>query len=98
MRSKILFELAEEKKLPLHQFMDTETIKWIETNEPEFGGVRKLKLPDRKILESFTPSNSWFLEKKEIDSIHGLRHVLRFSKLSNRAINHIFCNICNKVI
>ena len=65
MRSKILFELAEEKKLPLHQFMDTETIKWIETNEPEFGGVRKLKLPDRKILESFTPSNSWFLERKK---------------------------------
>lgn len=77
MKKENLVELAEKKKLPLHQFIDAETVRWIERNRPEFGKTEKLKLPNRETIEHFIPINSWFLKAKEIDSIHGLRHVLR---------------------
>ena len=30
-----------------------------------------------EILKHYIPNNIWFLESKEINSIHGLRHILR---------------------
>ncbi|OIP76885.1 hypothetical protein COS23_01960 [bacterium (Candidatus Moisslbacteria) CG02_land_8_20_14_3_00_36_53] len=77
MKKESLFELAERKKLPLHQFIDGETVKWVIKNKPKFGKTGELKLPSRKILKRFIPDNSWFLQAKEIDSIHGMRHILR---------------------
>lgn len=74
-----LFELAKKNKLPLHQFIDFETIEWINLNKPNFklSQKSKIELPKRHFIERFVPEKSWFLDKREIDSIHGLRHLLR---------------------
>ena len=77
MKKDSLFELAEREKLPLFQFIDAKTVRWIKINEPKFGNVRSLKLPKMEILKHYIPNNIWFLESKEINSIHGLRHILR---------------------
>ena len=77
MKKEPLFKLAEKGRLPSHQFIDALTVRWIEGNRPKFGVVKKLHLPPRKFFERFVPKREWFFEKKLIDSIHGLRHILR---------------------
>lgn len=76
MKSVPLFRLAETGKLPPHQFMDWETLYWIIENAPRFSR-KKTKFPSREFLESFLPSHGWFLKRNGLDSLHGMRHLLR---------------------
>ena len=71
-----LFRLAQIGDLPLHQFMDWETLHWIIENKPAFTS-KSAKFPLRKSLEAFAPPRNWFLETKGFNSIHGVRHALR---------------------
>ncbi|MBA7715237.1 hypothetical protein ES703_124278 [subsurface metagenome] len=79
-----LIELIEKGKLPLHQFMDLETVNWIKENRPSFNNVNspefnlKNKI-DKYVLEikKYIPSPTWFLVSKKKDSIHGMRHIIR---------------------
>ena len=77
-----LFELAERGDLPRHQFIDGPTVRWIESNRPRFGVTKKMQLPTREDVERFIPSDNWFVDKKLVDSIHGLRHIIRVIALS----------------
>ncbi len=72
-----LISLAEKKQLPLHQFMDDETLLWIKRNKPRFKTKTNICLPKRDLIQRFVPNSDWFQNKKNIDSIHGLRHLLR---------------------
>lgn len=76
-----LVQLAENKTLPDHQFMDVETLDWIKKNNP-FAEIDGLGEPfpytdTFGILDKFRIDQSWFNCKEEIDSIHGIRHILR---------------------
>ncbi|MGI5826637.1 MAG: hypothetical protein ACOX50_04480, partial [Patescibacteria group bacterium] len=69
--------------------MDIETLKWIEKNRPDFV---KINQPfSSKIIElakKYAPQKQWFLENDCVDSIHGIRHILRvISNASNLIFN-----------
>lgn len=76
-----LIELIQKGKLPLHQFMDFETINWIKENIPSFDLSTPPKFnlkPDfLSEIKKFIPDVTWFLISKKKDSIHGMRHILR---------------------
>lgn len=76
-----LVQSAENKTLPDHQFMDVETLDWIQKNDP-FAGINGLNNSFQctdafDILNKFRIDQSWFSCKEGIDSIHGIRHILR---------------------
>lgn len=82
-----LVSLAIQKQLPPHQFMDVETLEWIKQNKPFKVGISTL---DNTILResvrqarNFIPCSDWFLDKIEINTIHGLRHLIRVSVYSS---------------
>lgn len=77
MKKDPLFKLAKRKRLPTYQSIDAPTVRWIERNRPKFGATGGIGLPSRKILNRFVPRRDWFLEKRLINSIHGLRHIIR---------------------
>jgi len=84
-----LVDFAQEGTLPKIQLMDIETLKWIEKNRPNFA---KVNPPfTSKILEQvkkYLPPKQWFLEKDCVDSIHGIRHILRvIANASNLIFN-----------
>jgi len=79
-----LIELIQKGKVPLHQFMDLETINWIKKNKPSFNFSNPPKFDFKKeIINSLTevnkyiPDPNWFLISEKKDSIHGMRHILR---------------------
>lgn len=72
-----LVSLAGKRQLPLHQFMDDETLLWIKRNKPKFRSAADIQLARRDLIERFVPNSDWFQSKKSIDSIHGVRHLLR---------------------
>lgn len=78
---KSLVKLAnEEKKLPDRQLMDEETLQWIAKNKPR---TTKIKIPQNSFVSivqdvrKYTPPDSWFYKKDSVDTIHGLRHIMR---------------------
>jgi len=77
MKRAFLFELAEQGRLPLHQYIDVPTVRWIKNNRPALGASKRVSLPARKDVERFAPESKWFCERKIVDSIHGFRHTLR---------------------
>jgi len=72
-----LISLAESKSLPFHQYMDFETLLWIKENKPDFKYKKIIKFKNKSIIKNFIPQKNWFYKKKEYDSIHGIRHLLR---------------------
>jgi hypothetical protein len=78
-----LIELIQKGKLPLHQFMDVETVNWIKKNRPSF----QISSPPTDLkpmlndylseIKKYVPDPAWFLVPKKRDSIHGMRHILR---------------------
>ncbi|MFX1340696.1 MAG: hypothetical protein ACFFDK_18945 [Promethearchaeota archaeon] len=75
-----LIELIQKGKLPLHQFMDLETVNWIKENRPSFNiSTPPLKMKPDYLLEikKYIPDPTWFIITKKKDSIHGMRHILR---------------------
>ncbi|MFH1455157.1 MAG: hypothetical protein ABIF22_02460 [bacterium] len=78
--SKSLISLAEENKLPVHQYMDMETLNWIISlnpfkNKSSLASLFPVESVD--LLYKFLPQKKWFLVKDEISTIHGIRHLLR---------------------
>ena len=84
-----LVDFAQEGTLPKIQLVDVETLKWIEKNRPDFVKINQPFTP--KILEQakkYLPSKQWFLKKDCVDSIHGIRHILRvIANASNLIFN-----------
>lgn len=75
-----LISLAEQDNLPDFQFLDEDTLCWIIANRPKFVVSKYdqdfVKFSINKV-QKFLPLQEWFLENKGIDSIHGMRHILR---------------------
>lgn len=75
-----LIVLAEKKQLPAHQFMDRETLEWIVSKDPFKGETTEFESITPGIsgkIHEFRLPEKWFLCSKGIDTIHGLRHLLR---------------------
>ena len=79
-----LIELIQKGKVPLHQFMDLDTINWIKKNKPSFNinNPPEYNFKDEidhflKEIKKYIPDPSWFLISEKMDSIHGMRHILR---------------------
>ncbi len=79
-----LIELIQKGQLPLHQFMDLETINWIKENRPLFNidASQKFNLKSKidnylSEIKKYVPNPDWFKISKKRDSIHGMRHILR---------------------
>lgn len=81
--SESLVALAEKHALPKFQYMDEATHRWILQNNP---GYEVGKLPnvqsDLSWLSTLSLPSEWFLEPRLVDSLHGLRHLLRTAYLS----------------
>src|SRR5438270_542194 len=84
--SMTLHELALQKKMPKHQFMDRPTLQWIvETGQSRFGTlVPKLKFSPLVQPNLFLarPSETFITEKAIANGIHGFRHCARVSLLA----------------
>ncbi len=79
-----LIELIQKGKVPLHQFMDLETLNWIKKNKPSFNISAHLKFNLKSKIDNYLseinnyiPELDWFLVSKKKDTIHGMRHILR---------------------
>lgn len=78
-----LYVLAQNNLLPDNQFMDTQTLKWIKTNAGIDLGL-KLDFPKEIAILSLSnlskvkPLTEWF-DRREVDTIHGIRHLTRVS-------------------
>lgn len=81
--SESLVVLAEKHTLPKFQYMDEMTYRWILQNNP---GYEVAKLPnvqsDLSWLSTLNLPSEWFLEPRLVDSLHGLRHLLRTAYFS----------------
>ncbi len=76
-----LVSLATQKNLPLRQFMDIDTIKWIEINNP-FKGISDHQFPiisseDIELAVKYIAPLEWLLEPSLSETIHGVRHLMR---------------------
>ncbi len=76
-----LVQLAGKDKLPLHQNLDTETLQWIKDNEPQELKDRDISLIASNVnvesISKFTPSSVWFTSLEKVNSLHGIRHLMR---------------------
>jgi len=76
-----LVQLAKENKLPLHQNLDFETLQWIKDNEPQEMKDKDLALVARNVdiesISRLTPSSTWFTSSEKVNSLHGVRHLMR---------------------
>jgi hypothetical protein len=79
---KSLVTSAEQKQLPLHQYTDADTVKWIAAHRPDFpAGLQALR-PNlspavRRCLTSAIMPARWFPAANRVDSLHGQRHGAR---------------------
>lgn len=73
-----LVVLAEKRALPSFQYMDETTYQWILQNNPgyEVDNLPNIQ-PDLLWLSTLSLPTEWFLEHRIVDSLHGLRHLLR---------------------
>ena len=78
-----LYVLAYKKNLPTHQYMDTDTLHWInitsENHVPNTGQSYPLLLKDEEIdlLTKFFPEKKDFLSPEQSGTIHGIAHISR---------------------
>ncbi len=84
-----LRERVDTGKLPRHWYMDLNTLTRIKRNKPNFKNSAEFnsnlisqidKLTSE--LKRFIPDSTWFLVPEEINTIHGVRHLLRVNFLS----------------
>ncbi|MER7045001.1 HD domain-containing protein [Streptomyces jumonjinensis] len=79
-----LVELAKQRRLPAHQFMDAATVTWIEINRPEPANISPTTLPPELSLlirRSALPVD-WLADHRLYDSLHGVRHSMRTAALT----------------
>lgn len=76
---------AQNKNLPEIQNMDLETLEWIKKEGA--GIVIEIANLDQNNLEAiaikFIPAREWFSIKEKVDSLHGLRHLIRVGVYSH---------------
>lgn len=75
-----LVALAEKKQLPAHQYMDKVTLDWIVSNNPfkNLQGEHFNSNPQIiNKIDSFRLPDEWLFSSEEINTIHGIRHILR---------------------
>ncbi|MFH2029476.1 MAG: hypothetical protein ABIJ40_02475 [Bacteroidota bacterium] len=76
-----LYILAQNHELPEYQFMDSLTLKWIESNKPNFEDVSIIKIEPSTIIDKYikrySPKIEWFQNESLISTMHGQRHILR---------------------
>ncbi len=84
-----LRESVNSGKLPRHWYMDLNTLNRIKKNKPNFNMSTNFNSSliseiDKLIseLKRFIPDSKWFLVPEEINTIHGVRHLLRVNFLS----------------
>ena len=85
--------MALEKKLPIHQFMDRETLDWIK-DTGELRGLlnsRDIALPNslRELLCFSRPSKELFVDNAIYTGIHGFRHCARVAILAGLACHEV---------
>jgi hypothetical protein len=78
---------AAAKALPLHQHMDTDTLRWIASHNgaiPRGERPRHIRLPApaRSVLHQAPIPASWRQSRALTDSLHGTRHLLRTAVLA----------------
>lgn len=86
-----LIILAEKKQLPAHQFMDRETLEWIISNNPFREEATEVNSKTPGIfckIHKFRLPEKWFFCPKGIDTIHGLRHLLRVAANGLRLLQY----------
>lgn len=78
--------MALEKKLPIHQFMDRETLDWIKDTGEARGLLtpRHIPLPNAilKLVRFSQPSKDFFIDDAMYTGIHGFRHCARVALLA----------------
>lgn len=76
---KPLYLQCRDNELTDSQFMDLETVDWIEAQSIDGEVVDRMLLSDKDIelLETLAPQRSYFLNNVNYDSIHGVRHIMR---------------------
>ncbi len=88
-----LHYLAEEGKLPIHQNIDIETLEWIKKNQPQnFKNIDYSEISntiDIDVISKFVSDESWFTSKNKVNSLHGIRHLLRVTTYSYYLSNSI---------
>jgi hypothetical protein len=79
-----LVELAARKQLPHHQYTDHATVRWIESNRPEFSddSPSRLRPTSQRLLYRSAIPADWLAESKISDSLHGIRHGMRTAALA----------------
>jgi len=70
-----LYILAQNHELPEYQFMDSLTLKWIESNKPNFEDVSIIKIEPSTIIDKYikrySPKIEWFQNESLISTMHG---------------------------
>ena len=84
-----LRDRVDTGKLPRHWYMDLKTLNRIKRNKPKFNistifNSNLISQIDKLVseLKHFIPDSNWFLVPEEINTIHGIRHLLRVNFLS----------------
>lgn len=79
-----LVELAARKQLPHHQYTDHATVRWIESNRPEFAddSHSRLRSTSQRLLCRSAIPTDWLAEPRLVDSLHGIRHGMRTAALA----------------
>lgn len=82
LKNMSLIKKIESGEFPEEQFIDAETLQWIKDNEPEFNieKIDKEIFNYEKIISSidrFFIKEGWFSKKEIVNTIHGIRHMMR---------------------
>lgn len=85
-----LRRMAIQKQLPLHQYMDSETLAWTREYAQEEGVVlsESILLPkDADQFDVLRPSPSFFVNKEIYNGLHGFKHCARVGFLAGLIAN-----------
>lgn len=74
-----LYVLADQGSLTDHQFMDSETLEWLERelSVVKITNLPKVTLRQKELVLSLLPRKEYFLNNLNYESIHGVRHIIR---------------------
>jgi hypothetical protein len=79
-----LVDLAAREQLPLHQYTDRATVRWIVANRPDLPDTPVPLLPSssQELLRLAGVPTAWWLKEKVADSLHGVRHAMRTAAIA----------------
>lgn len=79
-----LVTLAEQRRLPRHQNMDTATLRWIAEHRPPNLPAGRVPHPPLAVARHALIPTSWYAQPLVADSIHGIRHGARVAILASQ--------------